>query len=31
VWAMVAFTILSSTIVHGLTAGVVFDRVDKRG
>jgi NhaP-type Na+/H+ or K+/H+ antiporter len=30
-WAMVAFTILSSTIVHGLTAGVVVDRIDKRG
>jgi NhaP-type Na+/H+ or K+/H+ antiporter len=31
IWAMVAFTILGSTIVHGLTAGVVIDRVDERG
>jgi NhaP-type Na+/H+ or K+/H+ antiporter len=30
-WAMVAFTILGSTIVHGLTAGAVIDRVDARG
>jgi NhaP-type Na+/H+ or K+/H+ antiporter len=30
IWAMVAFTILGSTIVHGLTAGVVVDRIDRR-
>ena len=26
-WAMVAYTILASTILHGLTAGAVIDRV----
>jgi NhaP-type Na+/H+ or K+/H+ antiporter len=30
IWAMVAFTILASTIVHGLTAGVVVDPVNER-
>lgn len=25
-WAIVAFTILLSTIVHGLTAGIALDR-----
>jgi len=30
IWATVAFTILGSTIVHGLTAGVVLDRADAR-
>jgi NhaP-type Na+/H+ or K+/H+ antiporter len=28
-WATVAFTILASTIVHGLTAGAVVERVEK--
>ena len=27
---MVAFTILASTILHGLTAGIVIDRVGAR-
>ncbi len=30
IWATVAFTILASTLVHGLTAGVVVERVDGR-
>jgi len=30
IWATVAFTILASTLVHGLTAGIVIERVDDR-
>jgi NhaP-type Na+/H+ or K+/H+ antiporter len=29
-WAIVAFTILASTLIHGLTAGAVVERVTRR-
>jgi NhaP-type Na+/H+ or K+/H+ antiporter len=29
-WAMVAYTILVSTVLHGFTAGVVVERVTER-
>jgi NhaP-type Na+/H+ or K+/H+ antiporter len=30
-WAVVAFTILLSTVVHGLTAGLAVERVTGEG
>ena len=29
-WATIAFTILVSTVVHGLSAGIVVERVTRR-